>query len=299
MLNRSLLFIPADKEKMLLKINTLKADVFILDLEDAVSLNHKQFSRDLVKKHFRDIQKPTILRINSMETHEHSLDMSLVAEIASFNSFQGIMLPKAINKKNIEKVVNHLFEIEKETKIYKKIPIIPLIESASGIRNAYEIACADERITQLAFGGVDFIGDIDAQPTPCEQELLYARSEIIISSRSAGLDKPIDTVYVNFKDTEGFSSNCSYVKKLGFGSKLLIHPSQVDTANQVFSPSKLEVEEAKKIMDNIHENGNIGTFQVNGKMVDKPVIEKAKRTLNDYQEIINHSRGGIIWEQKM
>ncbi|MFD1414522.1 HpcH/HpaI aldolase/citrate lyase family protein [Oceanobacillus jeddahense] len=287
MLSRSLLFIPADKEKILLKINSLNADVIILDLEDAISLNHKQYARQLIKKHFHNIQKPTILRINSLDTDEHPLDMNLVAEIAAFNHFQGVMLPKALNKNTIEQVANHLHDIEK--KHNKKISIIPLIESASGVKNAYEIAGADNRVTQLAFGGVDFVNDIDAQATAEEHELFYARSEIIISSRSAGLDKPIDTVYVNFKDTEGFYSNCSYVKKLGFGGKLLIHPSQVDIANEVFSPSEKEVEEAKLIIDNIHEDENIGTFQLDGKMVDKPVIEKAQRTLNDYQEIINYS----------
>jgi len=279
------LFVPADKEKMLLKINDLKADVVILDLEDAISLNHKQFARDLVKKHFPNIKKPTIVRINSLETDEYSLDMQLVAELAAFDSFRGIMLPKALSKNTIKQVSNRLQEVEKEAEINKKVPIIPLIESALGIKNAYEIASADERIIRLAFGGVDFVSDIDAQATLDEHELLYARSEIIISSRSAGLDKPIDTVYVNFKDTEGFRSNCSYVKSLGFGGKLLIHPLQVNTANQVFSPSKVEVEEAREIIDNVKANEHLGTFQLNGKMVDKPVIEKAKRILHDDQEI--------------
>lgn len=286
MLSRSLLFVPADKEKMLLKMNDLKADIIILDLEDAISLNNKQLARDLVKKHFPEINKPTIVRINSLETEEYSLDMTLIQELAVFDSFMGIMLPKATDKNTIEKVSDHLDKIEKEIALNKKISIIPLIESALGVKNAYEIASADKRISRLSLGGVDFVRDIDAQATEEEQELLHARSEIIISSKSAGLKKPIDTVYVNFKNREGFHSNCSYVKSLGFGGKLLIHPSQIEAANQVFSPSEAEVEEAKEIIDNVKENENVGTFQLNGKMVDKPVIEKAKRTLDEYKEIV-------------
>src|SRR5699024_4649114 len=114
MLNRSLLFVPADKEKMLLKINDLKADVVILDLEDAISLNHKQHARELVKKHFSNMKKSVIVRINSLETDEYSLDMQLVAELAGFDGFRGIMLPKALSKNTIKQVSNRLQEIEKE-----------------------------------------------------------------------------------------------------------------------------------------------------------------------------------------
>lgn len=283
MLNRSLLFVPADKEKMLSKINQLEADIILIDLEDAVAVHEKQIGRDLVKKHIQLWNRPVFIRVNSIETDEFKEDMKLIKDVSNMEVLKGIMLPKSSSQKHIRTVIQYLEIAEQQSERDNTFNIIPLIESALGVKNAFEIACASSRITNLAFGGVDFTNDIGAEATVGEKELLYARSEIILSSRCAQIGKPIDTVYTDFKDSNGFETNCTLARSLGFGGKLLIHPTQIKIANRAFAPSKEEVDFAKRV---IYKSTKVkGAFQLDGKMVDKPIIEKAKRILNDYELI--------------
>ncbi|MBR7554809.1 HpcH/HpaI aldolase/citrate lyase family protein [Allobacillus sp. GCM10007491] len=283
MLNRSLLFVPADKEKMLRKINELQADLIIIDLEDAVRVDEKHIGRDLIRKYIGDWEKPVFIRVNSIETSEFQVDMQLILEISNAVSLQGVMLPKSSSRRNIEELAEHLETIENQGSRQSKLSIIPLIESALGVHNSIEIASSHQRVMMLAFGGVDFTTDIGAQITDGEMELLYARSKLVIASRCANIKQPIDTVYTNFKDNDGFIENCIYVKQLGFAGKLLIHPSQIKSANAVFSPSKEEYEFAQRLVSRALTEK--GAFQLDGKMIDKPIIEKAERILNEYELI--------------
>lgn len=283
MLNRSLLFVPADKERMLRKINELQADLIIIDLEDAVRVDEKHIGRDLIRKYIGDWEKPVFIRVNSIETSEFQVDMQLILEISNAVSLQGVMLPKSSSRRNIEELAEHLETIENQGSRQSKLSIIPLIESALGVHNSIEIASSHQRVMMLAFGGVDFTTDIGAQITDGEMELLYARSKMVIASRCANIKQPIDTVYTNFKDNDGFIENCIYVKALGFAGKLLIHPSQIKGANAVFSPSKEEFEFAQQLVSQALKEK--GAFQLDGKMIDKPIIEKAERILNEYELI--------------
>lgn len=285
MLSRSLLFVPADKEKMLGKINALQSDIVLLDLEDAVALGDKDYARNLLIEHFHEINKPVFIRINSISTDDFQKDIQFIRNLKHADALQGIMLPKASAKGDITELIHHLTLIEQENQYESNLRIIPLVETALGVKNAYEIASANDRVLQLAFGGVDYLGDIDGQATANEHELLFARSQIVVSSRSAAINKPIDTVFTNIQDLTGFMNSCHYAKSLGFGGKLLIHPSQVDTSNEVFSPSSEEVEQAKKIIKST-ENNN-GAFQLDGKMIDKPIIEKARRIFDEIKKVEN------------
>ncbi|WP_085522754.1 HpcH/HpaI aldolase/citrate lyase family protein [Tuberibacillus sp. Marseille-P3662] len=285
MLSRSLLFVPADQETMISKVNQLEADIILLDLEDAVAIETKPAARDLLKKHIQYWHRPVFIRINSIETTDFLDDMTFIKSLGNSNALQGFMLPKASSKEDIEKLAQHLEDAEQYNQLDKTYLILPLIESAAGVKKAHEIAVASERITRLAFGGVDFTHDIGAQDTPQEHELLYARSEIVISSRVANIKKPIDTVYTHLKDSEGFRQSSSYAKSLGFGGKLLIHPAQIEPANDVFSPTDDEISFAKELVK--HAEAQAGTFQLNGKMIDRPVIEKAYQVLEDEKAINN------------
>ncbi|MGY0691497.1 HpcH/HpaI aldolase/citrate lyase family protein [Virgibacillus sp. FSP13] len=283
MLNRSLLFVPADKEKMLLKINQLQADVILIDLEDAVAIGDKAIGRDLIRRHIDQWRKPVFIRVNSIETDEFQEDMDLLKRVSNAESLKGVMLPKASSENDIKTLSRYLKTAERQSDKAADLYIIPLIESALGVKRAYEIATADQRITRLAFGGVDFTNDIGAEVTIEEKELLYARSEIILSSRCAHIGQPIDTVYTDFKNIDGFSNNCAFAKSLGFGGKLLIHPAQIEIANTTFAPTAEEVDFAKKIIS--QSTAEKGSFQLDGKMIDKPIIEKAQRILHDYESI--------------
>lgn len=283
MLSRSLLFVPANKEKILININKLSADIIVIDLEDAVSLEEKKMSRDLVKEYIYKLNKPIFIRVNSIETEEFIYDMNLIKEVCDASVLKGIMLPKSNSKQAIKNLDTALCEYEKLHDRKIKILIIPLIEEALGIRNIDEIIEASDRIFKIAFGGEDFTEDIGAISTAGEYELLYARSKIIIASRVHGIEKLIDTVYTDYKNTEGFKNNSNFVKSLGFGGKLLIHPSQNEIANLSFSPTLKEVESAKEIV--LLSETNKGAFSLHGKMIDKPIIKKAQNIINEYSLI--------------
>lgn len=283
MLNRSLLFVPADQEKMLLKINHLEADVILIDLEDAVAMDDKQIGRDLIKKHIHFWNKSIFIRVNGIETDDFQEDMDLIREMSDAKSLNGVMLPKSSSEHDITILTQYLDITEQQTNENYGIKIIPLIESALGVEESYKIASADPRVMRLAFGGIDFTSDIGAEVTTKEKELLYARSKIILSSRCANIGKPIDTVYTDFKNNDGFNDSCTFAKSLGFGGKLLIHPSQIEITNTIFSPTKEDIDFAKKVMTlSVKEKG---AFQLDGKMIDKPIIEKAQRVLNEYEFI--------------
>lgn len=283
MLSRSLLFVPANKEKMLININKLSADIVIIDLEDAVPIQEKKISRDLVKKYIYKVNKPIFIRVNSIETEEFLYDMNLIKEVCNASNLKGVMLPKSNSKQAIKNLDTALCEYEKLHDRKTKILIIPLIEEALGIQNINEIIEASNRIFRIAFGGEDFTEDIGATSTVSEYELLYARSKIVIASRAHGIEKPIDTVYTNYKDIEGFKNNAKFVKSLGFSGKLLIHPSQNEIANISFSPTPKEVESAKEIV--LLSETNKGAFSLHGKMIDKPIVKKAQNIINEYNLI--------------
>lgn len=287
MLHRSLLFVPADKEKMLLKINELPADIIILDLEDAVAQSDKETARTLIHEHFSTMKKQMVVRINDIESEAYAKDINLIKKISTFTNFIGIMLPKANTDKDIQKLTNQLEEIESAVKRANPLVIFPLVETALGVKNSFDIAGSSTRVAALAFGGVDYVNDIDGITTEEETELLFPRSQIVISSRAAGIQKPIDTVYIDIKNQDGLQHNTTDAKRLGFGGKLLIHPKQINIANELFSPSDKEVKEAREILANVNEQG---VFQFNGKMVDKPIIDKANRVINEFNMISTDKR---------
>lgn len=287
MLSRSLLFVPADKEKMLMKINQLEADIVIIDLEDAVALDDKPYARELLKKHAPNWDRPVFIRINSIETNDYQKDFNLINDFGDNVKLQGVMLPKSLYQSDNKKLAAQLEEIEKRHHKTDNYQIIPLIESAIGVKNAYEIAVADHRVFKLAFGGVDFTNDIGAQQTKEEYELLFARSELVVASRCANIGQPIDTVYTDIQDHEGFETSSRAVKSLGFSGKLLVHPAQIKLANHVFSPSQEEIDYAQKLVRQVKHQS--GTFQFEGKMIDKPVIDKAHNVLETYKAILNRN----------
>lgn len=273
------MFVPGSDEKKLKKVQQLCADVFIYDLEDAVSPEGKKDARALVRKYIKANQeKENFIRINGFHTPYFYDDLLDLID----SGLTGILLPKAETKEEIMSLDHLLVERESKRNLNKgQIKIVPLIESALGLYNSFEIASASQRVQQLAFGSMDYAFDIKAIITKNAHELLYARSKLVVTSRAAGVGPPIDTVYVDIKDHKGFLAETQLVKELGFQGKLIIHPDQVDLVNQVFAPSLEEIEEAERIVSAFEQalvKGE-GVLQLNGKMVDLPIVERAKRTL--------------------
>ncbi|MDN4074378.1 HpcH/HpaI aldolase/citrate lyase family protein [Fictibacillus terranigra] len=276
---RTWMFVPGSDEKKLQKAGSLSADVLIFDLEDAVSPNEKEMARSRVRKAIAlHKQKVNFVRVNSCHSPYFYEDLTSMVTAG----VSGIVLPKAETSEQILFLDRMISELEANRNMdTPDIKIVPLIESALGLHQAFEIASASPRVLRMAFGSVDFALDIQADLTKDGLELLYARSQIVIASKAARIEAPIDTVYVDIRDSEGFLKETTLIKQLGFQGKLVIHPDQIELVNQVFVPTQEEIEDAERLVkafEHSLENGS-GVLQLDGKMVDLPVVDRARRIL--------------------
>jgi citrate lyase subunit beta/citryl-CoA lyase len=273
------MFVPGNHERRLEKVKELPADVIIYDLEDSVPLQEKDKARSMVLQAMRIHRgKTQYVRINDSSTPYFFDDLN---ELVS-PEIAGIVLPKA-GKEQILLVDHLLSRLEEKKKMDEgAMEIVPLIESAQGLYHAYDIATASSRVKRLAFGSVDFTLDIGARLSREGTEILFARSQLVVISRAAGIEPPIDTVYIHLKDPEGFARDVRLAKQLGFQGKLVIHPGQIPVVNEVFAPTPEEVKEARSITKAFNEASTSGraAIQVDGKMVDAPVVMRAKKILD-------------------
>ena len=147
---------------------------------------------------------------------------------------------------------------------------------------AAEVASSCPRVKRIAFGAVDYTLDMGIKLSGNGNELFYARSKLAVASRAAGIEGPIDTVYVNLKDDEGLREDCRTARELGFSGKLVIHPSQVAPVNEIFSPAQSEIEFAIKVVQAFAEaeSGGVAAVQLDGKFIDYPVAARARQTLS-------------------
>ncbi|GGA19405.1 HpcH/HpaI aldolase/citrate lyase family protein [Psychrobacillus lasiicapitis] len=276
-LARSYLFVPGTNKDMIKKAIASDADCIILDLEDAVALAEKEKAREALKESLIRFskEKEIFVRMNDCETSFWEED--LICAVA--NGAAGVVVPKSESEQNIRLVCQKIREASSDSA--SNFQVIPLIETAKGVQFAYAIAAADEMISKMAFGSIDFSLDIGCELTASGLELLFARSQIVIASRAAGIEAPIDTVFADFNDVAGFENEAKIAKQVGFKAKLIIHPRQIPITNQLFSPSEQEISNAKSIVkafEEAEENG-VASIAVNNKMVDYPVYKKAKRLL--------------------
>jgi citrate lyase beta subunit len=159
-------------------------------------------------------------------------------------------------------------------------PVIAIVETAQGVRLAYETACAP-RVAALILGAVDLAAEVGLEPRPDGLEILYARSKVVLDSVAAGIRPPFDIVHVDIDDDEGLEAECRLARSLGFRGKACIHPQQVPIVNRVFAPSKAEVDWARKVIE-AYDQGiseGRGAVALNGAMIDLPVVERARRVL--------------------
>ncbi len=269
MKQRSMLFVPPVSDKMIDKGFTAEADRVIFDLEDAVAVQEKKTARARLfqKLSSKENLHTFFIRINDAESPFYQEDVEALQNIPGI----GIVLPKTASAEQVRQ-------------LQKKLPgrpILPIIESAAGVWYAKEIAESCAEVETLAFGSIDFSLDIQAAGLPDESELLYARSRIVLACRLAGKKPPVDGVFTNFQDTEGFRRQAAMVKGLGFQGKLLIHPSQAGQANEVFSPSDEEIFKAEKIVRAFQEAEaeGLAAVQVDGEMIDYPVYYRSRNIL--------------------
>jgi len=202
------------------------------------------------------------------------------------------MLAKAESGEEVRRVDWALGLLEEERQLPAgRLVIIPFIESARGIEEAQKIASSCPRVTCLAFGGNDYTMDIGTSYSQVGSELFYARSRLVAASRAAGINPPLDTVNPNFKDLPALVEETRRVRQLGFQGKLVIHPAQVKPINEVFTPTPDEIAWAQKLVDIFTraQNEGAGVIQMDGKMVELPMLRRAQQVLSLIEHInISH-----------
>lgn len=250
------LFVPANRPERFGKAAASGADAVILDLEDAVAAEDKEAARTALRADFTE--RPVLVRINATGTSWHADDLAAVARAP----FSAVIVPKAESPAAMAAISDVLGPGK---------PLIALIESAAGLANARALASAPG-VGRLAFGSIDFCADLGCAHT--REALLFARCELVLASRLAGIVAPLDGVTTSVEDLVPVTDDARYARELGFGGKFAIHPSQIEAIAAGFRPTDAEIAWATKVLAS---EGAAAT--VEGAMVDKPVRLRARSIL--------------------
>ena len=280
-MRRSMLFLPGNNPNMLINGATLGADAIIFDLEDAVSPAEKDAARILVRNTMRYMDLggcETIVRINSVDTPYWQADLDAVAP----QKPDLILLPKSACAQDIQLVDAYLTEKEAQAGMENgTIGLMPLIETAMGVENAFAIATAAKRVKALFLGAEDLTADLQCKRTKEGREIEYARTRLVVAARAAGVDV-YDTPFTDVNDDEGIWTDAQLAKALGFTGKASISPRHVEVINTVFSPTEKEIDYAYEVLDAIEMAKRMGkgAIALHGKMIDAPIVARAQRTID-------------------
>ena len=272
---RSLLFIPGNNPSMIQNADVYLSDAIIFDLEDSVDINEKDNARNLVRNYL--IEGKThpsliVLRVNPIDTPFFEKDL----ELLSTKKVDYILLPKtSMDVLNV--LDEYLVKIEKKLHL-NNINIIALAESAKSITQINKIA-KHNRVKAILLGAEDLCNDLEIDRSNDGIEILFARSRVVYACASNNIIS-IDTPNVLINDEELLRVDCTNAKKIGMKAKTAIHPSQLEIINEVFSPTKKEIDWAKSVIEEVKNNIGKGAFSLNGKMIDKPIILKAEKIVD-------------------
>ncbi len=279
-MRRSMLFLPGNNPNMLINGNCLGADAVIFDLEDAVSPAEKDAARILVRNTMRYMDFrgcEIIVRINSIDTAFWKQDID---EILPYKPGL-ILLPKTGSAKDVLEADAYISQVEDKLGLPRNtVGLMPLIETAMGVENAFAIASATDRVKALFLGAEDLTADLQCKRTKEGREIEYARTRLVVAARAAGVDV-YDTPFTDVNDDEGIVKDAELAKALGFTGKASISPRHVEVINAVFSPTQKDVDYAYEVMDAIAEakaQGK-GAIALRGKMIDAPIVARAERTI--------------------
>lgn len=264
---RSYLFVPADRPERVAKAFAAGADAVIVDLEDAVAPGLKAAARDSLANAL-SVRQPVLVRINGADTPWFEDDLATCAA----PGVAGIVLPKAERIEDVARIT---------ARLGADVPVLALIETARGIADAEAIA-ACPAVRRLLFGSIDFQVDLGIEGDAAE--LLFFRSRLVLVSRLAELDAPVDGVTVRFEDPAATLADAQRARREGFGGKLCIHPKQIAAVNAAFSPNADEVAWAEQVAAAAAASGG-GAVALDGKMIDKPVLTKAERILRSARRL--------------
>ena len=280
-MRRSMLFLPGNAPKMIINGNYLGADAVIFDLEDAVAPDQKDAARLLVRNVLRTLEfdrVETIVRINSVDTDFWKKDLETILPLKPTL----IMPPKTSTAQDVLTVDAYMSELEDKLGYARNtVKLIPLIETALGLENAFQIAAASKRVAALFLGAEDLTADLRCKRTKESEEIAYARGRMVAAARAAGVDV-YDTPFTDVNDDEGIRIDTEKAKALGFTGKASISPRHVEVINSVFSPTAKEIDYAYEVMDAIAlaKSQGKGAIALHGKMIDAPIVARAQRTID-------------------
>lgn len=289
-----MMFIPGNHPGMMADAHIYGPDSIMLDLEDSVTLAEKDAARLLVYHALKTVDyghTERVVRINPLSTPYGKKDVEAVVKAG----VEVIRMPKTECADEVRALEAEILKVEKEIGREGETRIMAAIESALGIVHAYEIATASPRMMGIALGAEDYSANLKTHRTAGGTELLLAREQMVVAARAAGI-ACFDTVFSNLDDMEGFRKEVELIRELGFDGKSIIHPSQIEIVNEVFTPSAKEIEKARAVVAAIRDaraKGS-GVLSLNGKMVDRPVLLRAERTL-----ALAHAAGVIEEEETL
>ena len=285
-MRRSMLFLPGNTPNILINGDALGADALIFDLEDAVSPDEKDAARVLVRSAIKALGYrgcEIIVRINGIDTPYWQDDLREMIPLRP----SLIMPPKTSCAQDVRTVDEFIGRLEGELGLETgTVRLIPLIETALGVENAYEIASASKRVAAIFLGGEDLTADLRCKRTREGAEIAYARSRMVVAARAAGVDV-YDTPFTDVNDDEGLLLDARTAKSFGFTGKAAISPRHVPGINEVFSPSMAEIDYAYEVLEAIRlakEQGR-GAVALRGKMIDAPIVARARQTIEAAEQL--------------
>jgi citrate lyase subunit beta/citryl-CoA lyase len=284
-LPRSFLYVPANREKFLDKAMGLPADAFILDLEDSVPVPEKANARAGVKAYAPKIAHQRVwVRVNGLETGMAEADLDAVIGL---EGLVGIFLPKVETRAEVLRWDGAIATLEKARAVAVGATRLVLsLESALGVLNAYDMSVAAPRVASLSFGGAqdgDLNTDLGCIWSSDGPEMMTARGLALIHARAARFDSPLDGVFADVRDPDGFAKDTALSRRLGYRGRKLIHPSQIEPCNRLYMPSERELDYYSRVLeafDKALAEGRASTT-VDGKMIDVAMANAARRVLEE------------------
>lgn len=278
-MRRSLLFMSGNNPSMLQNSDVFGSDAVIYDLEDAVSIQEKDSARLLVKNFLENrvtkSNQEIVIRINGLDTDFYGMDLDAVVS----DLIDTIMLPKA-STEDVIKLDKILTQMENNRRMKKHIGVIPIIELTKSVIEVESIA-AGPRVNGILLGAEDLCSDLEVQRTKAGEEILYPRAKVAIACKANHIDA-IDTPFTDINDPEGLEKDTLRALGLGLNAKAAIHPKQIKTINQIFTPTDAQITWSLRVLKATEKakKQGLGVFSLDSKMIDKPIIERAQKVIN-------------------
>jgi len=284
-LPRSFLYVPANREKFLEKALALPSDAFIFDLEDSVPAAEKANARAGVRDYAPKIANNRVwVRVNGLETDLAEADLDAVIGV---KGIAGIFLPKVESRDEVVRWDGMIGALEQARGLsVGSTRLVLSIESAKGVLNAYDMSIAAARVASLSFGGAqdgDLNTDLGCVWSIDGPEMLHARCHTLLCARAAHFDTPLDGVFSNVRDAEGFAKDTALSRRLGYRGRKLIHPSQIEPCNRLYAPTQAELDYYSRVLETFDKALAQGSASatVDGKMIDVAMANAARRVLDE------------------